>query len=85
MPDPGWADDDERLCLPLLPWSSSTLLAPPYDSFPRLWLKLLMYLLIGAAGFGELDADDATVFSGTIGTLRKDAGKPVFNEDRFRA
>lgn len=36
IPDPGCAEEEERLCLPLLPWSSSTsLLAPPNDDLPR--------------------------------------------------
>lgn len=55
IPDPGCADD-ERLCLPLLPWSSSALLVPPYDSLPRRWLKLLLYRLIVTV-FGELDGE----------------------------
>jgi hypothetical protein len=61
IPDPGWAD--EMLPLPLLP-SSSVLLAPPDESLPFRWLKLLAYLVIGA-GLGEPEAEDAIAFSGT--------------------
>jgi hypothetical protein len=83
IPEPGWAEEDERLCFPLLPWSSSTLLAPPYESFPRLWLKLLLYLDIDP-GFGELDVEEVIVCSGTIGTPRNEAGIPAVSEDRLR-
>jgi hypothetical protein len=41
-PEPGWADED-KLCLPLLPWSSSPgLLCPPKDRRPRRCVKLLL-------------------------------------------
>jgi hypothetical protein len=43
IPEPGCTEED-RLCLPLLFWSSSTtnLLAPPNDDLTRRWLKLLL-------------------------------------------
>lgn len=56
----------------------------PRESFPRRWLKLLLYLLIGV-GFGDPDADEAIAFSGTTGTPRKDAGIPAVSEDLFLA
>jgi hypothetical protein len=84
IPDPGWAEED-RLCFPLLPWSSSTnLLAPPKDDLPRRCVKLLLYLLMGA-GLGELDAEDVTTLSGTIGAPLRDAGIPAVREERFLA
>lgn len=46
-------------------------------------MKLLLYLLIGA-GFGELEADEATAFSGTTGP-RNDAGIPAVSDERFLA
>jgi hypothetical protein len=64
-PEPGCAED-VALPLPLLVWSSSVLFVPPEDNRPRLWLKLLLYLVIGA-GFGELEAEEATAFSGILG------------------
>lgn len=64
-PEPGWVED-VALPLPLLVWSSSVLFAPPEDNLARRWLKLLLYLVIGA-GFGELDADDVIAFSGNLG------------------
>jgi hypothetical protein len=84
MPDPGCVEDD-KLCFPLLFWSSSTiLLVPPNEDLARRCVKLLLYLLIGA-GFGELDADEVTVFSGIIGTPLKDAGIPAVKDERFLA
>lgn len=40
-PEPGWAEE-ERLCFPLLAWSSSPLLCPPKDGRPRRCVKLLL-------------------------------------------
>jgi hypothetical protein len=40
-PEPGWAEE-ERLCFPLLTWSSSPLLCPPNDGRPRRCVKLLL-------------------------------------------
>lgn len=57
---------------------------PPNEDLPRRCVKLLLYLLIGA-GFGELDAEDGTAFSGTIGAPRSEAGIPAVKDDRFRA
>jgi hypothetical protein len=45
-PEPGWAEE-ERLCFPLLAWSSSPLLCPPKDGRPRRWVKLLLYRPVG--------------------------------------
>jgi hypothetical protein len=59
-------------------------LLDPRESFPRRWLKLLLYLLIGV-GFGDPDADEAIAFSGTTGTPRNDAGIPAVSEDLFLA
>ena len=64
--EPGCAADDVALPLPLLVWSSSVFVVPPEDNRARLWLKLLLYLVIGA-GFGELEAEEATAFSGNFG------------------
>jgi hypothetical protein len=72
IPEPGWAVEDARLPLPLLLLSSSVLLVPPDDNLALLCVKLLLYLLIGAA-FGDPDAEDAIAFSG--GT-----GEPLENE-----
>jgi len=85
MPEPGWTDE-ETLCLPLLPWSSSVtiLLAPPKDDLPRRWPKLLLYLLIGV-GLGELDMDEAIALSARTGPPRSVAGIPAVREDRFLA
>ena len=84
MPEPGWTDDDEKLCLPLLTWSSSTsLLAPLNEDLARRWVKLLLYLVIGA-GFGELDVDDGTALSAGGPPLRE-AGIPAVRDERFRA
>jgi hypothetical protein len=66
-PDPGWFADEAALVLPLLPWSSSTFGAPPEESRARRWLKLLLYLVIGA-GLGELDAEDVIAISAVFGT-----------------
>jgi hypothetical protein len=54
--------EDEALALPLLLLSSSPLLPPPEENRLLRWLKLLLYLLIGA-GFGELDAEEAIAVS----------------------
>ena len=71
--------------MPLLPWSSSTiLLVPPKDDLPRRWVKLLLYLLRGV-GFGELEADGVTILSGTTGPPLSVAGMPAVREERFRA
>ena len=64
-PEPGCAADDVALPLPLLVWSSSVFVVPPEDNRARLWLKLLLYLVIGV-GFGELEPEEATAFSGTF-------------------
>jgi hypothetical protein len=64
--EPGCAADDVALPLPLLFWSSSVFVVPPEDNRARLWLKLLLYLVI-EAGFGELEAEEATAFSGNFG------------------
>jgi hypothetical protein len=63
-PEPGCAED-VALPLPLLVWSSSVLFVPPEDNRARLWLKLLLYLVMGA-GFGELEVDEVTAFSGSL-------------------
>lgn len=41
---------------------------PPEDNRARRWLKLLLYLV--GAGFGELDAEDATACSETSEPVR---------------
>jgi hypothetical protein len=51
------------LSLPLLIWSSSVLFVPPEDIRARLWLKLSLYLVM-KAGFGELEVEEVTAFSG---------------------
>lgn len=63
-PEPGCAED-VALPLPLLVWSSSVLFVPPDDNRARLWLKLLLYRVMGA-GFGELEAEEGTAFSGSF-------------------
>jgi hypothetical protein len=63
-PEPGCAED-VALPLPLLVWSSSVLVVPPEDNRPRRWLKLLLYLVMGA-GFGELEAEEVTALSGSF-------------------
>jgi len=84
IPEPG-CTDEEKLCLPLLPWSSSTsLLAPPNEDLPRRWVKLLLYLLIGA-GLGELEAEEMVVCSCAEGPPLSVAGIPAVRDDRFRA
>lgn len=40
-PEPGWAEED-RLCFPLLAWSSSPLICPLKEGRPRRWVKLLL-------------------------------------------
>jgi hypothetical protein len=37
------------------------------------------------AGFGELDAEDVTMLSGTRGPPLRDAGIPAVSDERFRA
>lgn len=40
---------------------------PPEDNRARLWVKLLVYLVVMGAGFGEPEAEEATAFSGNLG------------------
>jgi hypothetical protein len=80
-PEPGWADD-ERLCFPLLPWSSSpTLLWPPNDNRPLRWEKLLLYRLVG--GFGDVETGKSAAV--LRGPPRMDAAIPVVRDKRFLA
>ena len=60
------------------------MLPPLKEDLPRRWVKLLLYLLIGA-GFGELDEGEGTAFSGTIGAPLSEAGIPAVKDERFRA
>lgn len=78
-PEPGWAEE-ERLCLPLLIWSSSPgLLCPPNDSRPRRCVKLLLYRLV-FCGLGE----PTTGVSGPGGgPPRSDAAMPAVNDERL--
>jgi hypothetical protein len=46
-------------------------------------VKLLLYRT--GAGFGELDAEDVTTFSGASGPPLKEAGMPAVRDERFRA
>lgn len=61
--DPGWAEEEVRLPLPLL-FSSSVLLAPPEERRPFRWPKLLVYLLI-EPGRDDAVPEDAAASGGT--------------------
>lgn len=79
-PEPGCTREDEKLCFPLLFWSSSPpRLVPPNEGRLRRWVKLLLNLL-AAVGLGELETG-----SSPGGPPRKEAGMPAVNDERFLA
>lgn len=79
-PEPGWATEDDKLCLPLLFWSSSPLLAPLIEGRLRRCPKLLLNRL-ETDGLGELARELSAAAAG--GAARKEAGIPAVREERF--
>lgn len=81
-PEPGWATEEARLCLPLLPCSSSgaPLLGPLIEGRLRRCVKLLLYRL-DEDGRGE---PRTGISVGCGGPPRKEAGIPAVREVRCR-